>query len=260
MSQKQECADEAVALTIRGDEEEQNQISADAAVECRICFMDEDPHDFSMPCSCTAPVHVGCLERWCQERGSPRCEICHTTYKLEGPRQQIIQNALEDHAERHRAPPQSALELLISGDTGGNGNEFTRMLAGLRSAQRNARNQDRETEEEFLRQLQTRRLLLLAAMVLMAIITVHILGTFLMSTTHSTGGMEATNGRLHPFLNHRTNSTFMNQGNATDHGRHYHANPHNSVMGRFFRMMLFFYVIRMLFSRPPPQQHRGVYL
>ena len=49
----------------------------------------------------------------------------------------------------------------------------------------------------------------LCSQVLMAIITVHILGTFLMSTAHSTGGMEASNGRLHPFSNHHTNSTFM---------------------------------------------------
>jgi len=220
-----------------------------------------------MPCSCKVPVHVGCLERWCQERGSPRCEICHTTYSLEGSRQQVIQNALADHAARHRQPPQSALELLISGGDHQGNNEFSRMLQTLR---RNARGQDRDSEEEFLRQMQTKRLLLLAAMVLMSIIIVHIMGTFLMSTgpgvgrsTHSTdlhGGMQSHRdiGTLHS-----TNTTQMNSNSTNSHGHGpYRGNRQNeSVMARLFRMMLFFYVIRMLFSRPPQQMHnRGVYL
>lgn len=262
--------EDAVALTIDGvltntsaDPVPELVKSESEPVECRICFMSEPADEFSMPCSCTAPVHIGCLERWCLEKGSPRCEICHVQYKLENRAyQQRIENALAAHTARHRAPPRSALELLISGDQGGN--EFARMLQNLRAAQRSNRFQDIEDEEEMIRQIQTRRLLLFAAMVLMAIITVHILGTFLLSATpHGSGSLTKTgvNGlRDHSFSSNSTSHFNPGSTNSTlRHGRHHHGD--NTVLGRFFRMLLFFYVIRMLFTRPPPPNHRGgIYL
>jgi len=229
----------AKTIAIEHDEDED---------ECRICFMPDDPEDFCMPCSCKVPVHLGCLERWCKEKGSPRCEICHTDYNLDTTRQHAIQTALDSHAARHRAPPRSALELLISGDNPGN--EFSRVLQSLRNAQRGLRGQDDEEEEEFLRQAQTRRLLIFAVMIVMFIIFFHIIGTVMLNdtqrhSTHSAANMVNTNSTL-------SNST---GGDAFQVHR-----ENNTVMGRFFRMMLFFYVVRMLFSRPPPPDRRGLYL
>jgi len=216
--------------------------------ECRICFMPDDPEDFCMPCSCKVPVHLGCLERWCKEKGSPRCEICHADYKLDTTRQQSIKTALDAHAARHRAPPRSALELLISGNDPGN--EFSRVLQSLRNAQRGLRANEPEEEEEFLRQAQTRRLLVFAVMIVMFIIFFHIVGTVMLSDSHRNHEHSAAavlkNNTLH------SNSTGVD---AYDMHR-----ENNTVMGRFFRMMLFFYVVRMLFSRPPPPDRRGLYL
>eukprot|EP00656_Telonema_subtile_P055342 TRINITY_DN8526_c0_g1_i1.p1 TRINITY_DN8526_c0_g1~~TRINITY_DN8526_c0_g1_i1.p1 ORF type:complete len:250 (-),score=29.43 TRINITY_DN8526_c0_g1_i1:167-916(-) len=218
-------------------------------IDCRICFMPEDPETFCMPCACTAPVHLGCLERWCQEKGSPRCEICQAEYKLAN-KQQTIQNALDAHTARHRPPPRSALELLISGDH--HNNEFTRVLQALRTGQRGGMT-DAE-EEEFIRQAQTRRLLVFAVMVVLCIIFFHIVGTLMMGDS-----TRMRNEHINPSPHTAHNGTSFH-GNSTGHGPYNGRHDQNSPMGRFFRMMLFFYVIRMLFSRPPPPDRRGLYL
>ncbi|XP_039136148.1 uncharacterized protein LOC120273569 [Dioscorea cayenensis subsp. rotundata] len=48
---------------------------------CRICHEEEDESSTSMetPCSCSGTLkfaHRGCIQRWCEEKGSIVCEIC----------------------------------------------------------------------------------------------------------------------------------------------------------------------------------------
>eukprot|EP00656_Telonema_subtile_P055344 TRINITY_DN8526_c0_g1_i3.p1 TRINITY_DN8526_c0_g1~~TRINITY_DN8526_c0_g1_i3.p1 ORF type:complete len:227 (-),score=24.78 TRINITY_DN8526_c0_g1_i3:167-847(-) len=177
------------------------------------------------------------------------CEICQAEYKLAN-KQQTIQNALDAHTARHRPPPRSALELLISGDH--HNNEFTRVLQALRTGQRGGMT-DAE-EEEFIRQAQTRRLLVFAVMVVLCIIFFHIVGTLMMGDS-----TRMRNEHINPSPHTAHNGTSFH-GNSTGHGPYNGRHDQNSPMGRFFRMMLFFYVIRMLFSRPPPPDRRGLYL
>ncbi|KAM0954432.1 putative transcription factor C2H2 family [Dioscorea sansibarensis] len=48
---------------------------------CRICHEEEDEKDTKMesPCACSGTLkfaHRGCIQRWCEEKGSTVCEIC----------------------------------------------------------------------------------------------------------------------------------------------------------------------------------------
>lgn len=252
MTQPPECPEESesVALIVAEESSEAVAEEEDSGPECRICFMSEDPETFCLPCSCKSPVHLECLERWCIEKGSPRCEICHTEYKLDNSGQQTINDALDTHAARHRPPPTSALELLISGNPGGN--DFSRVLQSLRAAQRGIRLHDQE-DEEIIRQVQTRRLLMFALMVVVCIIFFHVVGTLLLSGNSSQHIKHDVSHSSMKFVN----STLTNSTGTTRHLSRHDAN--NSVMGRFFRILLCFYIVRMLFSRPPPDR-RGLYL
>ncbi|KAJ1283504.1 hypothetical protein BS78_03G132800 [Paspalum vaginatum] len=49
--------------------------------QCRICHDEEDEPRSSMesPCACSGSLkyaHRGCVQRWCDEKGSTTCEIC----------------------------------------------------------------------------------------------------------------------------------------------------------------------------------------
>ncbi|WVZ71451.1 hypothetical protein U9M48_020037 [Paspalum notatum var. saurae] len=49
--------------------------------QCRICHDEEDERRSSMesPCACSGSLkfaHRGCVQRWCDEKGSTICEIC----------------------------------------------------------------------------------------------------------------------------------------------------------------------------------------
>lgn len=226
----------------------------DVEVECRICFSSDEPETLCMPCSCTAPVHLECLERWCAEKGSPRCEICHSPYTLDEPKQKRVDDAIASHMSRQRARPRSALELLIGGDIR-NGNDLGRFLQNLRQMQREQFvNQDEldEFDEDFeqTRQMQTRRLLVFAVMVVLLIIFFHILATVLLSgaspsTQHTNSSMSSVH----------LNSTSTHSNSTLGHVTHANKGQ-ESPMNRLFRMLLFFYIIRMLFSRPPPHDRR----
>ena len=48
--------------------------------------MADAPASMVAPCNCTGTLrlaHLACLVRWCQERGSTRCEICGGGYRPE---------------------------------------------------------------------------------------------------------------------------------------------------------------------------------
>ncbi|CAO2203326.1 unnamed protein product [Urochloa humidicola] len=64
------------------EQEEACSSSSSATLrQCRICHDEEDDRHSSMesPCACSGSLkyaHRGCVQRWCDEKGSTLCEIC----------------------------------------------------------------------------------------------------------------------------------------------------------------------------------------
>ncbi|CAD6272424.1 unnamed protein product [Miscanthus lutarioriparius] len=65
------------------DEEELSSSSSSLGylMQCRICHEEEDEGRATMesPCGCFGSLkyaHRGCVQRWCDEKGSTLCEIC----------------------------------------------------------------------------------------------------------------------------------------------------------------------------------------
>uniref|UniRef100_A0A6V7QQT4 RING-CH-type domain-containing protein n=1 Tax=Ananas comosus var. bracteatus TaxID=296719 RepID=A0A6V7QQT4_ANACO len=53
-------------------------------VECRICQEEDHIKNVETPCACSGSLkyaHRTCVQRWCNEKGDIRCEICHEQYK-----------------------------------------------------------------------------------------------------------------------------------------------------------------------------------
>eukprot|EP00252_Welwitschia_mirabilis_P016786 TRINITY_DN3720_c0_g1_i1.p1 TRINITY_DN3720_c0_g1~~TRINITY_DN3720_c0_g1_i1.p1 ORF type:complete len:283 (-),score=50.08 TRINITY_DN3720_c0_g1_i1:438-1286(-) len=51
--------------------------------ECRICQEEDEQKNMESPCGCSGSLkfaHRQCVQRWCNEKGSIMCEICHQTY------------------------------------------------------------------------------------------------------------------------------------------------------------------------------------
>eukprot|EP00252_Welwitschia_mirabilis_P017662 TRINITY_DN3909_c0_g1_i2.p1 TRINITY_DN3909_c0_g1~~TRINITY_DN3909_c0_g1_i2.p1 ORF type:complete len:291 (+),score=36.31 TRINITY_DN3909_c0_g1_i2:266-1138(+) len=51
--------------------------------ECRICQEEDEETKMESPCACSGSLkfaHRKCVQRWCNEKGSIICEICHQTY------------------------------------------------------------------------------------------------------------------------------------------------------------------------------------
>ena len=54
---------------------------------CRFCFSSAEPSSLLYPCSCTAPVHRQCLQRWQRQQvgksgneGGSTCEVCRSSW------------------------------------------------------------------------------------------------------------------------------------------------------------------------------------
>lgn len=51
--------------------------------ECRICQEEDEEKNMESPCACSGSLkfaHRKCVQRWCNEKGSIICEICHQPY------------------------------------------------------------------------------------------------------------------------------------------------------------------------------------
>lgn len=51
---------------------------------CRICLEEDTPENLVSPCACSGTqrhAHHACIQRWIQEKGNLRCEVCHTQYQ-----------------------------------------------------------------------------------------------------------------------------------------------------------------------------------
>eukprot|EP00887_Chlorella_sp_A99_P005563 scaffold1.g5563.t1 len=104
---------------------------------CRICLEEDAAHNLEQPCSCSgslASVHHACLQRWIDEKGDKRCEICCGALRGEhllgirpegtgGPsgRPVVIRQA-------ERGPPSAAAP---AGPPGVSGKQFQEISASL---------------------------------------------------------------------------------------------------------------------------------
>ncbi|XP_051197907.1 uncharacterized protein [Lolium perenne] len=79
----------AMAIVLRGRDEQMEQQEDDLSSsssfcsmrQCRICHEEEEEWCAAMesPCACSGSLkfaHRGCVQRWCDEKGSTLCEIC----------------------------------------------------------------------------------------------------------------------------------------------------------------------------------------
>ncbi|KAH7425610.1 hypothetical protein KP509_11G062700 [Ceratopteris richardii] len=60
------------------------QEASTGLIECRICQEEAYPSQMEIPCGCSGTLkyaHHKCVQRWCNEKGSTICEICHQPYK-----------------------------------------------------------------------------------------------------------------------------------------------------------------------------------
>ncbi|XP_068666577.1 uncharacterized protein [Aristolochia californica] len=51
--------------------------------ECRICQDEDYVDNLEAPCGCNGTLkyaHRDCIQKWCSQKGSIRCEICHQMY------------------------------------------------------------------------------------------------------------------------------------------------------------------------------------
>ncbi|TVU18943.1 hypothetical protein EJB05_35064, partial [Eragrostis curvula] len=61
--------------------EQESSSSLSSLRQCRICHEEEDEGCATMeaPCRCSGSLkyaHRGCVQKWCDEKGSTVCEIC----------------------------------------------------------------------------------------------------------------------------------------------------------------------------------------
>ncbi|KAM0015145.1 putative E3 ubiquitin-protein ligase MARCH [Helianthus debilis subsp. tardiflorus] len=52
--------------------------------ECRICQDEDFDSNMETPCSCSGSLkyaHRRCVQRWCNEKGDIKCEICHQQFR-----------------------------------------------------------------------------------------------------------------------------------------------------------------------------------
>lgn len=53
-------------------------------LECRICQEEDYIDNLESPCACSGSLkyaHRTCVQRWCDEKGDIKCEICHQQYR-----------------------------------------------------------------------------------------------------------------------------------------------------------------------------------
>ncbi|GJN32064.1 hypothetical protein PR202_gb20537 [Eleusine coracana subsp. coracana] len=67
-------------------EHEESCSSSSSLRQCRICHDEEDQSCSTMesPCACSGSLkyaHRGCVQRWCDEKGSTLCEICLQSFE-----------------------------------------------------------------------------------------------------------------------------------------------------------------------------------
>ncbi|KAG8067805.1 hypothetical protein GUJ93_ZPchr0005g14324 [Zizania palustris] len=103
-------------------------LSAASLRQCRICHDEEDESSAAMesPCGCSGSLkyaHRGCVQRWCDEKGSTLCEIClqnfESDYTIPPKKVQVVETAVtvsdEAEAEEQEQYAGSEGEVVSSG-------------------------------------------------------------------------------------------------------------------------------------------------
>lgn len=213
--------------------------TAQEEADCRICLMTSSVADLITPCACTGSVqyvHAACLERWCRERGSLRCEICHSTYEVQGT--QLVDAAHEGQAEQaaERERQRQLRQLQLGLPNGMLRRTDQDLILALRDLQAQAS----ETDEGQERTHQVRRLVLFAIMVTVTMIMFHLLGSILLVSQ----GQDVPTAGTEPAATEHTEGTTGAETGEEKKGV-------MGVMNRLIRAFVFFYIIRSLFIRHP---------
>lgn len=78
------AAEEATRIEILSYKKVVGDGSPTKIVECRICQDEDEDSNMETPCSCCGSLkyaHRRCVQRWCNEKGDTKCEICHQQFK-----------------------------------------------------------------------------------------------------------------------------------------------------------------------------------
>ncbi|KAF8720060.1 hypothetical protein HU200_024832 [Digitaria exilis] len=87
-------------------------------VQCRICHDEEDEECTTMesPCSCSGSLkyaHRGCVQRWCDEKGSTFCEIClqnfQPGYTMPPKKTPIVEITISEHEDMQSVESRDSL-------------------------------------------------------------------------------------------------------------------------------------------------------
>ncbi|KAL5202672.1 hypothetical protein ABZP36_013624 [Zizania latifolia] len=107
-----------------------SSLSSASLRQCRICHDEEDEFSAAMesPCGCSGSLkyaHRGCVQRWCDEKGSTLCEIClqnfESDYTIPPKKVQVVETAVtvsdeaEAEAEEQEQYAGSEAEIVSSG-------------------------------------------------------------------------------------------------------------------------------------------------
>ncbi|KAH9295793.1 hypothetical protein KI387_039381 [Taxus chinensis] len=68
---------------VRGGGSEGGDDGVKLNAECRICQEEDEEKNMEAPCACSGSLkfaHRKCVQRWCNEKCSTTCEICHQPY------------------------------------------------------------------------------------------------------------------------------------------------------------------------------------
>jgi len=68
----------------RAAEETEPLVGSGEMADCRICHEEEEIARMEAPCLCSGSVkyaHRPCIQRWCDEKGNIKCEICGQDYR-----------------------------------------------------------------------------------------------------------------------------------------------------------------------------------
>ncbi|AQK85382.1 hypothetical protein Zm00014a_026239 [Zea mays] len=91
-------------------------------MQCRVCHEEEDQGRATMesPCGCSGSLkyaHRGCVQRWCDEKGSTLCEICLQNFKpgytMPPKKTPVVETAvtISEHEDmQHLEPPEGLVD------------------------------------------------------------------------------------------------------------------------------------------------------
>jgi len=241
-----------------GSAEKMDLESGQARADCRICLMDDSLDQLCSPCNCQGSVkwvHATCLEHWCRERGSLKCEICHCAYDTDslsdGMGEKLLNAVASAQAEQAAARERQRQRRLLDLGMPLRGNNPILSERELFDAM-GAYGDLYDREEHAERAAQVRRLVMFAVLVTVTMIIVHVAGSILLSNSPQ-GSEQMVSHATQPVVTTVTTTETPHTTTATtaNNGAHDTKENMTPAFGRMIRAILFFYIIQSFFLRQP---------